>query len=171
VGRTGDELPAVGPNKAVQSYSSKPGQLSAKQSADKVVRDAKKLNSPVTTLAGDALSQAKAKVAGDIAEREKKKLQAAVQVKKSIEFEENQAAQLLAQRMPASFFAGQPTDEQLFGHLVQSGENVQKAEQKFNNTMTNWFEEASKPISSRFSSPEEEDRYWASIKLSESSGE
>jgi hypothetical protein len=58
----------------------------------------------------------------------------------------------------------QPTDQEMFGHLVPSEEEIQKAESKWSNTM-NWLEEAMKPISSRFDSPEEEQAYWDSIKV------
>ena len=46
VSRTGDEA-AIGPNTAVRSYSTKPGQLSAKASASAEQRKVKKLSGPV----------------------------------------------------------------------------------------------------------------------------
>lgn len=50
--------------------------------------------------------------------------------------------------------------------LAPSEEQIQKAEKSWGNTM-NWLEEAVKPISSRFKSAEEEEKYWASIKVSD----
>jgi len=46
VSRTGDQA-AVGPNSAVRSYSTKPGQLSAKDSAAAEQRKVKQLSGPV----------------------------------------------------------------------------------------------------------------------------
>lgn len=64
----------------------------------------------------------------------------------------------------------QPTNEQMFGHLVPSEEQLQKAEYDWANRFNSFFIEASKPISARFSSPEEEEAYWDSIKVSGGSG-
>jgi hypothetical protein len=62
----------------------------------------------------------------------------------------------------------QPTDEQLFGHLVPSEEAIQKAENSWNNKMS-WLEEAQRPISARFNSEQDEAAYWDSIKVHGSS--
>lgn len=59
----------------------------------------------------------------------------------------------------------QPTNEQLFGHLVVSEEMAKAAEQQWHGTLNNWMVEASKPISQRFASEEEEVAYWNSIKV------
>ena len=40
----------------------------------------------------------------------------------------------------------QPTDERLFGHLVVSEEQVQKAEQEWNDKLNGFYEEAAKPL-------------------------
>lgn len=40
----------------------------------------------------------------------------------------------------------QATDEELFGHLVVSEEQVQKAEQDWNNQINDFYKEASKPL-------------------------
>lgn len=61
----------------------------------------------------------------------------------------------------------QPTNEQLFGHLVVSEEMAKKAEQQWNGTLNNWLIEASKPISQRFASEEEEMAYWSKIKVAD----
>lgn len=77
-----------------------------------------------------------------------------------------QLANLLNNKSMLNAPIRQPTDDQMFGHLVPSEEVVKSAEDKWNNTM-NWLQEASKPISSRFSSEEEEKAYWESIKVAD----
>jgi hypothetical protein len=51
--------------------------------------------------------------------------------------------------------------------LGVSQEQVAKAEQQWGGAINNWLVEASKPISARFSSPEEEQAYWDSIKVAD----
>jgi hypothetical protein len=52
-----------------------------------------------------------------------------------------------------------------------SEEQAQAVEQQWNGAINNWLLEATKPISSRFSSDEEEMAYWRSIKINGSGGE
>lgn len=59
----------------------------------------------------------------------------------------------------------QPTDEQMFGHLIVSEEMAKKADDKWGNTFNNWLTEASKPISQRFESEEAELAYWKSLRV------
>jgi len=59
----------------------------------------------------------------------------------------------------------QPTDEQMFGHLVTKPEDLAKKEAEWGGAINNWLAEATKPISSRFASEEEEMAYWKSIKI------
>ena len=40
----------------------------------------------------------------------------------------------------------QPTDEQLFGHLVVTEEELEKRQKKWENTILNWFKEVNEPI-------------------------
>lgn len=61
----------------------------------------------------------------------------------------------------------QPTDEQLFGHLVVSEEMAKKAESEWSGTLNNFFAEATKPLSQRFRTEEEELAYWNSIKVAD----
>lgn len=42
--------------------------------------------------------------------------------------------------------APQPTDEQLFGHLVVSEEEMKKRESDWENVINNWHREAAKPV-------------------------
>lgn len=64
----------------------------------------------------------------------------------------------------------QPTDEELFGRLVPDPAVVEKAEKNWGNAINNWMQEACKPISSRFKTPEEERAYWDSIKVHDTGG-
>ncbi len=97
-------------------------------------------------------------------------------VQKSEDMMANQLANLmqgkamLGQNMPfAATPPPQPTDEELFGHLVVTEEMEKAAEAKWKgNAFNRFLQEATKPISSRFSSPEEEEEYWKSIKVSDS---
>lgn len=79
----------------------------------------------------------------------------------------NQLANMMAGRAMLGITPPpQPTNEQLFGHLVPSEEQVQKAEQEWSGRF-NWLQEAMKPISARFNSPEEEEAYWKSIRVTD----
>ena len=64
----------------------------------------------------------------------------------------------------------QPTDDQLFGHLVPNEQMLKAADRQYSNGMNDFFSEAMKPISSRFSSEEEELQFWANLKVSEGAG-
>lgn len=88
------------------------------------------------------------------------------------EVAENIMANQLANMMQGKAMLGnkppqQPTDEQMFGHLVPSEEMLKTADQQWANPINNWLAEASKPISARFGSPEEEEAYWASLRVSD----
>jgi hypothetical protein len=61
----------------------------------------------------------------------------------------------------------QPTDEQLFGHLVVSEEMAKAKEKEWQGAAFNWLAEAAKPISQKFASEEEELAYWNSIKVAD----
>ena len=43
----------------------------------------------------------------------------------------------------------QATDQELFGHLVKSEEELKKAEEDYNNKLNKWFEEANKNIDNK----------------------
>ncbi len=55
----------------------------------------------------------------------------------------------------------QPTDEQLFGHLVVSEEQLKKAEDDWHNTLQNFYSAANAPVLKKNDNEEEE---WASGK-------
>ena len=85
------------------------------------------------------------------------------------------SAQQLADLMVGKNMLGvqpppQPTNEQMFGHLVPSEAQLKKAEDGYYNGINNWLAEATKPISSRFASEEEELAYWKSVKVSGEAG-
>lgn len=88
---------------------------------------------------------------------------------RQIESAENAMANQLANMMAGKAMLGnvprQPTNDELFGHLVPKEEVVKAAEDRWNNLHSDWLKEASKPIASKFNSPEEEEQYWASIKI------
>jgi hypothetical protein len=50
----------------------------------------------------------------------------------------------------------QPTDQEMFGALVVSQEQVDRAEAEFNNKIANFFTEASKPLTGQTEVPDEE---------------
>jgi hypothetical protein len=54
--------------------------------------------------------------------------------------------------------------------LAPSEEMIKAADRQWHGTMNNWLLEASKPISQRFASEEEELAYWSSIKVNGGSG-
>lgn len=62
----------------------------------------------------------------------------------------------------------QPTDEQLFGHLVPTEEMIKSAEKRVD--INSFYAEAMKPISARFKSEEEEIAYWRSLKVDPKAG-
>jgi hypothetical protein len=174
----GDQVTTIGQNKNVKAYSSKPGQLSAKQQAAKAPSGAAgpvKQYSPAQIAAINEARKLKknaedgapwANHAGvPNADQEVVQLQKTNPAVKAENLMANQLANLMAGRAMLGNAPRQPTDEEMFGRFVQSEEEIQKAENKWANNM-NWLEEATKPIASRFNSPEEEAAYWDSIRVS-----
>ena len=99
------------------------------------------------------------------ADREVEKVQKTNPVSKAEALMPNQLANLMVGRAMLGIKPPpQPTDEQMFGGMVPSEDQLKKAENSWGNKM-NWLQEAVKPISARFSSPEEEEKYWNSIKV------
>jgi hypothetical protein len=129
-----------------------PAQIAAIEEASKLKKNAEKL--PWVT---------HAKVPN--ADTEVKRVQAVNPAVKGENALANQLANMMAGRaMLGNKPPRQPSNEEMFGHLVPTEDQLKKAEHDWNNRM-NWLEEAMKPISSRFKSPEEEEKYWASIKV------
>lgn len=87
--------------------------------------------------------------------------------------EESTQAQNLANLLKARGILGtrpsprQPTDEELFGHLVTPEEDQEKLEKSWGNILNDWMIAAQQPLNARFKSEEEERAYWDSIKVNE----
>jgi hypothetical protein len=47
----------------------------------------------------------------------------------------------------------QPTDEELFGHLVVSEDELEKKKQEWGDTLNGWYQEANKPIQKQPDNP------------------
>lgn len=151
---TGDVV-GEGPNTNVKSFSTKPGQLSAKAQADLETKKNKKLNSkqPVKTYTKEEMAA----------------MYPTQPLKMSQEDLDKEATAALVKALPKGFF-GQPSNADFEREMIARGmgvsdQQVQAANQEWNTGMNNWFAEAMKPISSRFQSEEEEAAYWASIKV------
>jgi hypothetical protein len=178
---TGDQT-GFGQNTNTKAYSSKPGQLSAKQQAAKT--QYKGAAGPVKQYTPEQIAAANEarklkKNSEDLpwvqhtgvpnADAELAKVNAQNPVNKAEDLMANQLANVMAGRAMLGIKPPpQPTNEQMFGHLVPNEEDIQKADHAWNNRM-NWLDEAVKPISARFNSPEEEQAYWDSIKVNTSS--
>jgi hypothetical protein len=96
------------------------------------------------------------------ADEELARMQKANPVERAENIMSNQLANMMQGRAMLGQPPRQPTDQELFGHLVPSEDQLQKAEHQWNNRM-NWLEEAVKPIGSRFASEEEELAYWSNL--------
>jgi hypothetical protein len=186
------ETHGIGPNVNAKSYSSKPGQLSGKQSANLTARiqNAANKKQPVKTWSPEEIAEENKKRGltksawanhNQIPSAEEEILRLA---KATAESGEVAAANQLANLMMGKGMLGkdahpvvqammappppQPTDEQMFGHLVVSEEMAKNAENQWKNGINNWMVEAAKPISKRFASEEEEIAYWNNLKVNDS---
>ncbi len=179
----------VGPNVNAKAYSTKPGQLSGKASAALTARLQNKANKkqPVKQftpeeIAAENKKRGLAKAWGQhlpfpSAEEEIMKL-AGVEHQTGEQKAAQQMANLLAgKKMLGDIPVGmrhmfadpkpQPTDQEMFGHLAVSEEMAKAAEREWSGTLNNFFAEATKPLSQRFRTEEEELAYWNSIKVSD----
>lgn len=177
---TGD-VAGHGPNTNVKAYSSKPGQLSAHQAASREINMARKNPAPVKVWTKEQIAAENQKRKEEAnkklikhwsehkpfpnADEEVLKIQQENPAVKAEELMANQLAKLMAGKSMLGIAPPpQPTDEEMFGRFVVTQEQVNKAEQEWND-VNKWFREVTKPISSRFKSPEEEAAYWDSIKI------
>lgn len=179
MGNIGDVV-GDAPNKNVKSYSTKPGQLSSKAQADITARAQAKLNrkQPVKIFSQEEKDVLAAKMGlkkswadhppFPSAEEEIMKFAAIQKGNK----DENQLSNQLANLMSGRSMLGQGHRQPTSDEMLAAGESmgmgisestVQKAEAEWGNSFNNWLVEASKPISQRFSSAEEEEQYWNSI--------
>lgn len=179
----------VGPNVNAKAYSTKPGQMSGKAQANLTARIQAAANKkqPVRRFTPEEI-EAENKKRGlkkawgqhlpfPSAEEEIMKLAGVVQ-KSGEEASAQQLANLLAgKKMLGDIPMGmrhmfndpkpQPTDQEMFGHLEVTEEMAKKAESEWSGTLNNFFAEATKPLSQRFKSEEEELAYWSSIKVAD----
>jgi hypothetical protein len=173
------DVAGEGKNTNVKAFSTKPGQLSAKQQAAKTpykgAAGPVKKWTPEQIAAENEARKLKKNADGPWvthasvpnADEEVKNLQKTNPVNKAEDIMSTQLANMMAGRAMLGIKPpAQPTDQEMFGHLIPTEEQIEKAEQGWNNRL-NWLEEAIKPISSRFNSPEEEAQYWASIKVAD----
>jgi hypothetical protein len=136
---TGEVAEGSGKNVNVKAYSSKTGQLSAKQSAAVESQKYKQMNrkQPVKTFSPEEI---------EAVNQQRKKLAASIDIdaeySEKIVKKETEMANNLA-------------------HLLKLNSSVSSQ------PVGNWIQEASKPISNKFSSEEEEMAYWRSIKVSD----
>ncbi len=179
----------VGPNVNSKAISTKPGQMSAKASAALTARIQQKANKkqPVKRFTPEEIEAENQKrglkkawgqhLPFPSAEEEIMKL-AGVSHQNGEEKSAQQLANLLAgkkmlgdiPRNMQHMFADpkpQPTNQELFGHLEVTEEMAKAREQEWSGTLNNFFAEATKPLSQRFASEEEEMAYWNSIKVAD----
>lgn len=175
-----------GPNTNAKAYSTKPGQLSAKQAA---TVESKKLASmsrknPVKTFTPEEIAAENKKRGLNKAWGQHLPFPSAEEeilnlAKQTVQSGEDAAANSLAQMMHSKALLSnfkQPSSQEFeaAGEAMGMGvseEMAKNAEQQWNGTINNWLAEASKPISQRFSSEEEEMAYWSKIKVSDSGGD
>lgn len=176
---------AGGPSASVKALSTKPGQLSAKQQADAESKKAKKLSGPVrkyTPAEIAALEEArKLKKNTEDAPWDRhatvpnadEQVQLYQKVNPAVPGEDAMSLQLANMMKSKAMMRPdhrQPSSEEMImaGQamgLVPSEEMQKTQEQQWGGAINNWLAEASKPISSRFQSEEEELAYWSSIKV------
>lgn len=183
-----DAVP-VGPNSNVKAYSSKPGQMSSKAQANLTAKlqNAANRKQPVKVYSPEEKAALAAKMKLNKGWGQHLPFPSAeeeiMNLAKNYETGEDASAQQLANLMSGKNMLGekvhpmvkqmmapppaQPTDEQLFGHLVVSEEMVKAKEKEWQGAAFNWLAEAAKPISKQFASEAEELAYWDSIKIAD----
>jgi hypothetical protein len=185
-----DPVEGIGPNTNTKAYSTKPGQMSGKAQADLSARIQAAANKkqPVKQWTPEEI-EAENKKRGlkkswdqhlpfPSAEEEIMKLAGVEQISGETAAANQlmnlmQGKQMLGKNLPASVKAmfaappAQPTDEQMFGHLVVTEEMVKAKEQEWQGAAFNWLAEAAKPITQKFASEAEEIAYWNSIKVAD----
>lgn len=169
----------VGPNVNAKAVSTKPGQMSGKAQVNLTARiqNAANKKQPVRRFTPEEI-EAENKKRGlkkhswgqhlpfPSAEEEIMRLAKVDQTQVGEDALANQLANVMVGKaMLGAPPPGQPTDEQLFGHLVVTEEMAKANEKKWQGAAFDWLKEAAKPISQKFASEEEELAYWNSIKV------
>lgn len=187
---TGDAVDGVGPNVNAKAYSTKPGQMSGKAQADLSARIQAAANKkqPVKQWTPEQI-EAENKKRGlkkswdqhlpfPSAEEEIMKLAGVEQISGETAAANQlmnlmQGKSMLGKNTPPAIKAmfaappAQPTDEQMFGHLVVTEEMAKAKEEEWKKGAFGWLAEAAKPIAQKFASEEEELAYWDSIKIAD----
>lgn len=172
----------MGPGRpnAAKALSTKPGQMSGKAQSDLTARIQAAANKkqPVKQWSADEI-EAENKKRGlkkawgqhlpfPSAEEEIMKLAKSSPAQVGEDALANQLANVMqGKNMLGSPPPAQPTDEQLFGHLVVTEEMAKANEAKWKGAAFDWMKEAAKPITQKFASEEDELAYWNSIKVSD----
>lgn len=170
-----------GPNVNAKAYSTKPGQMSGKAQASLTARiqNAANKKQPVKQWTPEEIAAENEKrglkkgwgqhLPFPSAEEEIMKLAAQ---NPAVVGEDAMANQLATMMKSKSMFSNyqQPTQAEFDAAGERMGlgvteEMVKAAEQQWNGAINNWLAEATKPISQRFASEEEELAYWSKIKV------
>ena len=182
------EAVPVGPNSNVKAYSSKPGQMSGKAQADLTARlqNAANKKQPVKIYSPEEKAALASKMKlnkgwGQHLPFPSVEDEIMNLAKNYNPTGEEASAQQLADLMSGKNMLGnnvhpavkammappppQPTNEQLFGGGVVTEEMAKAAEQNWAGSLNNFFAEASKPLSARFTSEEEELAYWSRVRV------
>lgn len=181
------DVAGEGPNTNVKAYSSKAGQLSAKQQAALEAKKAKKLSGPVIQYTPEQLAAAREayKLKKNFEEgpwaahapvpNGDEEVLKAQKVNPAVVGEDAMALQLASMMNGKAMLNPnhrQPTSEDMImaGERMGLGANpelIKNTDQQWGGALNNWLAEACKPISQRFESQEEEEAYWANIKVSD----
>lgn len=152
------DVAGEGPNTNVKAYSSKPGQLSAKAQAALEAARMKDKNKqqPVKVYSKEEIE--------DMNQQRALK-------KNAPEWSDDELANKLSSIIPFGQKANlQPTNDEFAQGMLNSGiavtpSQVEQMNKGWGDGISDFFTEASKPISSRFASEEEELAFWDSIKI------
>ena len=174
-----------GPNVNTKSFSTKPGQLSSKAQASLTsrIQQAANRKQPVRQwtpeqIAAENKKRGFAKSWADhnpipSAEEEIMKL-AGVPLENGEDAMAGQLAKMMHSKAMLNHKNPTPDEFTAAGEAMGLGvseEMAKAAEQQWSGAINNWLAEATKPISQRFASEEEEIAYWNSIKVSDSGGD
>lgn len=178
----------VGPNVNAKAISTKPGQMSGKAQADLTARIQRAANKkqPVKTWTPEQIEEENKKrglkkswgqhLPFPSAEEEIMKLAQSNPTFGGEEAVANQLAEMMKSKAMLNPNHNQPSNAMFDAAgeamgLGVSEEVLKTQEQGWNNTINSWLAEATKPISSRFASEEEELAYWSKIKVTGNSSD
>lgn len=169
---TAEEVDTVGPNKSVKQYTS------AKFSSKTPQTDPKlKKPQPVKVFSQEEKDELARKMNLKKSWANHHSIPSAeANLKKNDSPTEDIMAQQLANLMSGKAMLGQENRQPTSEDMIMAGEamglgipeqEIKKSDNKWNSTMNDWLKEATKPISQRFASEEEEIAYWNSIKVAD----